>query len=290
MAVAEMHDHILSQPHAVETIWMNNYEIESIKKYKNMKIRKLALFILALCVLGVAIAQGSVVQLGDFRSILFEYEAPSVSESEVESQIDFMRSLYAYENEMGELQLPELTDEFVKENLNCDSMEVYRARMYEILLEEKEETALQEAKISFLNALIEISEVDLDAEELTRKVEEYRKVYQQYMIQAQLDWASFCQNYFAMSVTEFEEALNAQAEFEISSAALIEAIANEMQIEADELAFVEMKDQFQSEYGLSNEALAERYPDDQLMKRFREECVWTEITGTQYLLVPLKTA
>lgn len=243
----------------------------------NMMKKTIALLILLFLLPTFSLGESRVVRLGDYMGIGLKLEECSVSEDELNQQIDFMRSLYAEQDEAGERVIPELSDGFVRENLGYANVEEYKQRLKALILDEKEAAALEDAKSRFLNELIEISELELDEEEIATLVYSYKMVYQEYSKQLLLGWAAFCNEYFAMTEEEFEEAMLANAEYELSSRLLLQELAKDMEISLSEEAFAAKKNSFQESYGLSDDELEVRYPKEQLRGMFIEELVWERL-------------
>lgn len=225
---------------------------------------------LMLALMGVASAEGKVVRLGDYRAIAPEMPEIEVEEAEVDAEIEFMLSLYARPGAPA----PELTDEFAREKLGSESAAAYRERLRGIIREEKTEAALQSEKERFMNELIELSELELDESALDELAAGYRAVYEGYAQQAGTDWQGFCEEYFGMSVAEFEAALREQAKYALSSKLLLAALAEDMGVQIQAEAFQSWRDSFQEAYGLSDEELRQRYPDEELERIYLESRVW----------------
>lgn len=236
-----------------------------------------ALFALMLVLMQCACGENRVVELADHESIRIEFAEVEVTDAYVEEQIQFMLSLYAERDAEGAQIMPELTDAFVQEHLGDATVEAYRERLKGILYEEAYAAALEEWKTSVLHALIENSVLELDEAAVEALTDGYRAQYKAYGDALALEWEDFCREYFSMSADTFERLLREQAREKIGGELLLEALAEEMHVELEEVQYQAMRDGFMEKYRLDESAMAQQYPEDVLRRMFREELVWERL-------------
>ncbi|MEF9975027.1 MAG: hypothetical protein RR893_13995 [Clostridia bacterium] len=240
-------------------------------------VQTIALILCMLLVMGMARAESVVKHLGNYADIKIERKIAKISDAEVEETIQYMLSLYAEKHDDGTFVSPKLTDEFVAERLGDDSVEDYRNRLRGILQEEKEAEALRTWKEAFLARLIDDSKVSLDESEIAKKVADYKEIYRTYRDQADVDWETFCEEYYGMSQTAFETALREQAIYQLSAEMLMRAIAENMGISLGEDDYQTRRSAFQMQYNLSDDQMKVRYPEERLRLMFERELVWEEL-------------
>lgn len=226
---------------------------------------------IALC---LAEAENHVIKLADYHHIEAEIEECTVTQEELNSEIQFMLSLYAEVDENGIKVCPELTDEFAREKLGYNTVDEYVAHLSEVLYEEKREGAQKAWQEQVLIELIDDSEVELDADMVSETVKDYRSVYEAYCEELSVSWDEFCNTYFAMSAEAFEALLHEQAVEQLSGKTILHAIADDAGITVSEAHFAAEKERFMEDYGLSSESIAQKYPDEALHEIFLEELVW----------------
>lgn len=244
-----------------------------------MKQRRIGalLLVLALLLALHACGEGRVVELADYRALCIEPEAVEISDAYVDAQIQYMLGLYAQQDANGARIVPELTDEFVQENLGDASVEAYRERLRGILYEEARETVLESWKAEVIQALLDGSVLELDESEVAALAEAYRAQYEAYSDALALDWSDFCREYFDMSAQSFEELLYEQAREKLGGELLLDAIAADMQLELGDAQYQQLRQAFMEEYRLDEETLDRRYSEETLRRIFLEELVWERL-------------
>ena len=234
-----------------------------------------------LSALAAASALGEVVRLGDYAGIDLGEEDIAVEAAELEAQIAYMLNLYAETDAQGNRVVPELTDEFAREHLSCDSAEAYRRRLEGVLLEEKREASDEQRKAAYLVQLIEISEVTLEDAPLEARTAQYRASCDAYRQQLNMEWEAFCQACYGIDLETFEQALREQAAYDLKGEQLLDAVAQDMGITLENGEFAERREGFMERYGLSEAALAERYPDETLRAMLLREKLWERLLGRE---------
>lgn len=244
-----------------------------------MKYRRIGalLLVLALMLAQHACGEERVVELADYSALHIAPEAVEISDAYVEEQIQYMLGLYAQQDANGVRIMPELTDEFVQENLGDASVDAYRERLRGILYQEAREAVLDKWKEEVIQALLDGSVLELDESEVATLAAAYRAQYEAYSDALALDWSDFCREYFGMSSESFEDLLYEQAWEKRGSELLLDAIAADMQLELDDAQYQQLREAFMEEYRLDEETLARRYSEDTLRRIFLEELVWERL-------------
>lgn len=218
--------------------------------------------------------ESAIVQFGNYREVEFRMPEICIADEQIQAEADFMLRLYAQEDETGEWIYPELTDDFVRENLGCESAAAYLARLGEVLYEEAYEKEMDIQKSEYIDEVMDISEFRYSESELQTLVSQYSAVYDGYCLQSGLAREEFCLEFFGMNEEQFMDALSEQAKWEISRRLILEEIADREGIAIDDSLYQEKESAFKAKYALDERELNERYSPETLMRIFLEEETW----------------
>lgn len=128
-------------------------------------------------------------------------------------------------NKIQEAVVPELTDEFVQENLECETVDEYRAQFKEDLLAMKEEEAASNAILSLMEQIIAGSELKIEQSDIDSQAEAMTEDYRAYADMYGMEFEDFVQDFFGYTVEELTTENKTYAEEEIRDALILSAIA-----------------------------------------------------------------
>ena len=184
----------------------------------------------------------------------------------------------------GEEIIPELTDEWVKENLDCENIEAYRAQLREDLETEAQDLFDQEKQAQILQKLVESSEVaNVDPAKVEEAVQGAVEYYTNYAQMWGMEYTDF-----VAAMGYDEESLLAEftltAENQEKQSILLNKIAELEKIEVAEDEFEDFLAEIADSYGMENvEALKteiEEYYADQEdpYETFRTQLLQQKVT------------
>ena len=233
--------------------------------------------VLMICALCAAAAESVVVRLGNYTDIPIEKANIEITDEDIDEQIEFMLGLYATEDSSGKRTVPELTDEFVQRNLGCNTVQEYRDKLAKLLYEERFEEHKASQSERFIQQLDSISEVQLDDEEVDVGVQRYMDFFESIRAQEKLTWEQFAATYYSLDYETFQLAVREQAAYDLKGELLLAAVAEDMGLELDDDAYEQRCAVFMEQYGLSEEALNQRYSEETLRSRFMRDMLWEEL-------------
>ena len=168
--------------------------------------------------------------------------------------------------------VPELNEDFVKENSDVDTVEEYREAVKSELLEKKESDADMDAKEALWNEVIANSEViSYPEEEYEAAKAAADDIEAQYKSQAEsygMEWDDFLESYLGMSQEDFDERKKQYADDTVLQEMVTYYIAREENLEVTDKEFKEYledtlesagytEDTFQQSFGQTIEEYAE---------------------------------
>ena len=136
-------------------------------------------------------------------------------------------------NKIQGKELPELTDEFVKDATGNESVEAYKAKTQERLQAQATRRANDDTENSILNAIAANTEVEIPQAMIEREIDslvqkfEYQLMYQGLKLADYLD-------FLKVSEADFRKNYQAQAEKNVKNQLIISQIIAEEKIEASE--------------------------------------------------------
>lgn len=127
-------------------------------------------------------------------------------------------------NQIEEYVEPELTDEFVKENLEYENVEAFREATKNNLVESGMETAEEDARNAMIEEIIENSKFELVEEEVSQYREEMIAEYQSYAEMYGMSYGDFLEMFMGTTEEAFEEDSKGMAEDSIKTILIYQAI------------------------------------------------------------------
>lgn len=138
-------------------------------------------------------------------------------------------------NSIGYEEAAELTDEFVKENTDYETVDAYKAYLKEALLADAQAASDTQKEIDVVTAVIDgatfnnLSQTEIDETET-----EMNSYYESMAKSAGLDYSLFKLYYFGMDEETFAAEIKKAAELQVKQKYVLEAI-----VEAEKLSFTE---------------------------------------------------
>lgn len=152
-------------------------------------------------------------------------------------------------NQIEEFVEPELTDEFVKENMGYESIEAFEEATRNSLVESALEENEQAAQEVLLAEILENSKFDMKEEE----VEAYREAliaeYESYAEMYGMEYADFLEMFVETTEEEFEEESKVLAEDEIKTILVYQAIIEKENLGITEKEYESTLKEMAEEYG-----------------------------------------
>lgn len=154
-------------------------------------------------------------------------------------------------NQIEEYVEPELTDEFVKENLDYDNVEAFREATKNSLVESNTEAANEEAQAALIEEIIENSKFEMVETEVSEYREALVEEYKSYAEMYGMTYGDFLEMFVGTTEEAFEEDSKSLAEESIKTTLIYQAI-----IEKENLGVTE------KEYKKAIKEMAEEYEYD----------------------------
>ena len=177
-------------------------------------------------------------------------------------------------NAIQKMVTPELTDEFVKEHTDFETVDAYRESIRERLEKEYADTMKRNKTRNVLNAIIENAEIISYPQTITNRIEEN-------MISEQTSYASmygmeledFLVGMYGMTLEQFNIEIASIAEEAAAQQLVIEAIMEAENIEFTEQEFQEGVSRLSIEFGYEEEEFVSTYGEDAI----RETLIWEKV-------------
>lgn len=174
-------------------------------------------------------------------------------------------------NSITESTLPELTDEFVTENLGADSADAYKAQIKESLTNYRE----QQIPSTIWNTVVENAEVkkypEDEVQEQVDSIVDYAKEAAESNSQT---YEEYLQSNYSVDEETFLEKANEQAENTIKELLVVRAIAQEEDITVSDEEYEEWVTSNMANYNMSTvEAMEEQFGKDEI----KERVLWEKV-------------
>ncbi len=156
-------------------------------------------------------------------------------------------------NKIQKLVIPELTDEFVKKNLEYDSVEAYRKSVEEGLRAQKTEEALAKKDYDVLTAIIEASEFEVSMDQVQAEKEAVIAANQSAAASYGIDMETYLYFFMGgMTEEEFEKECEITAELRIKSNLIVEEVTKAEGISVTEEEYTQEATNLMADYGYSD--------------------------------------
>ncbi len=172
--------------------------------------------------------------------------------------------------------VPELDEDFVKENSDVDTVDEYKEAVKEELLAQKESQADLDAKEALWNEIVASSEViSYPEEELEAANAAADEIENQYKSQAEsygMEWEDFLESYMGSSQEDFEESKKQYAEETVLQEMVMYYIAREEGIEVTDKEYKEYLADSLETYGFTEDTFKQSY--GQTIEEYADDNQW----------------
>ena len=172
--------------------------------------------------------------------------------------------------------VPELDEDFVKENSDVDTVDEYKEAVKEELLAQKESQADLDAKEALWNEIVASSEViSYPEEELEAANAAADEIEKQYKSQAEsygMEWEDFLESYMGSSQEDFEESKKQYAEETVLQEMVMYYIAREEGIEVTDKEYKEYLADSLETYGFTEDTFKQSY--GQTIEEYADDNQW----------------
>lgn len=172
--------------------------------------------------------------------------------------------------------VPELDEDFVKDNSDVDTVEEYKEAVKEELLAQKESQADLDAKEALWNEIVAASEViSYPEKELEAANAAADEIEEQYKSQAEsygMEWEDFLESYMGSSQEDFEESKKQYAEETVLQEMVMYYIAREEGIEVTDKEYKEYLADSLETYGFTEDTFKQSY--GQTIEEYADDNRW----------------
>ncbi len=159
-------------------------------------------------------------------------------------------------HEIKEKQLPELDDDFASEVSEFETLEEYKASVKNDIKLRKEKSAAQENENNVMKAVVANAKIDIPQAMIETNVENMILDYERSMSQQGLKLEQYL-SYLGQSAEDFRKSLEPQAEENIRTQLVVEAIVKAENITASDEAVDEKIQQMAAQYKMEPEKIRE---------------------------------
>ena len=189
-------------------------------------------------------------------------------------------------------EVPELTEDFVKENSDSETIAEYRTEVAKALEQEEYDEQLYDLKFDLYSMIIEKTEVlQYPEKEVKAQVKEVTELYKDKAESSDKDWATYLEEDLMMTEEEFNTEAQAYAEEIVKQEMIIYAIAEKEELTVTDEEFdaylesmlvgsgFEDEDAFKNYTGMSLKEYAEVYKLDRDLLLTKElDLIYERIT------------
>ena len=172
--------------------------------------------------------------------------------------------------------VPELDEDFVKENSDVDTVEEYKEAVKEELLAQKESQADLDAKEALWNEIVADSEVisypEKELEAANVAADEIEKQYKSQAESYGMEWEDFLESYMGSSQEDFEESKKQYAEETVLQEMVMYYIAREEGIEVTDKEYKEYLADSLETYGFTEDTFKQSY--GQTIEEYADDNQW----------------
>ncbi|MBR0374424.1 MAG: trigger factor [Mogibacterium sp.] len=163
-------------------------------------------------------------------------------------------------NYLTKENLPELTDEFIKENYGYDTLDDFKAAIREELAETKEQDAISQEQEQVFSKILESSEViEYPEKELEEKKNQMKETYQEYAEMYGMDYGDFLEMFIGYTEEQFDEEITAYAENTVKQELVLYSLAKALGIKVSNKEYSDFLDGLLEDAGLDREVFEEEY-------------------------------
>lgn len=171
---------------------------------------------------------------------------------------------------INELVTPELTDEFIAENTEFDTVEAYRQSIYDTLLAEAEQDAADDQIVAaFQKIMADSTFTGLSDADVQSYVDEVLSYYEQYASMWGMDIESLASLFFGVSYDEFVELAREDGDYVVKQNLILAAVVDDAGITLTDEEYTTALTEYAAENDFeSPEAVEEYYYKEDLVEHF----------------------
>lgn len=151
-------------------------------------------------------------------------------------------------NQIEEYVEPELTDEFVKENMEYESIEAFKSALKQSLIESKMEETESDAQTAMIQNIIDNSTFEISEDEIEAYRQEMIEEYKSYAEMYGMEYADFLEMFMDTTEEEFETTSKTDAEDHIKSILVFQEIIDKENLGITEKEYSETLAEMAEEY------------------------------------------
>lgn len=151
-------------------------------------------------------------------------------------------------NQIEEYIEPELTDEFVKENLDYENVDAFRTATKESLIESKMEEVEYAAQGELIQSIIDNSTFEMVEDEVEAYRQDLIAEYESYAEMYGMEYGDFLEMFMGTTQEEFEETSKSEAETQIKTILVYQEIVDKENLGITEKEYTESLAQMAEEY------------------------------------------
>ncbi|MBQ7065887.1 MAG: trigger factor [Lachnospiraceae bacterium] len=151
-------------------------------------------------------------------------------------------------NQIEEYIEPELTDEFVKENLDYENVDAFRTATKESLIESKMEEVEYAAQGELIQSIIDNSTFEMVEDEVEAYRQDLIAEYESYAEMYGMEYGDFLEMFMGTTQEEFEETSKSEAETQIKTILVYQEIVDKENLGITEKEYTESLAKMAEEY------------------------------------------
>lgn len=163
----------------------------------------------------IEIEKSHINTIDGYDDVLYEISVPTVVEAEVNNYIETIKSNYGVDT---------ITEDFVKEQFNFNSLDAFHQSIYSKLLEQKKVAAVINARKIIMEQLIDKCEFTLDKEEISNYSLEIVNSYETEAALHNMSIEEYCEKNLQISYNDFFDKCYSEGEYLVKSYLVIGVI------------------------------------------------------------------
>ncbi len=160
-------------------------------------------------------------------------------------------------NEIKQRILPELTDEFVKNNTEFKTVDELKADIQKYIDSQRENLKKSSAENAVFKSIVDSSSVEIPQRMIDREVASLKSDYQTRLSYQGMEWDKFVESQGGES--KMNETLVEDAKVRIKNSLIIDKISKEEKISVEQKDFTEKLSQLSAVYGVGPEQLVKQF-------------------------------
>ena len=169
-------------------------------------------------------------------------------------------------NSVQAYDLPELTDEYVQENTDYDSIEDMQASIREELEQDAQTDAEDNWQYSLIKQVLDNSEFEIEDADVKAYTDEMLTEYQTYANMYGMELGEFLQSQMGVNEEQLREAYRETATFRVKMTLAFHAIAEQEGLTVSDEEYQDRLSTLASQYGYDDPSQIEQVYDPELIK------------------------